>query len=466
MTVLFVFAAALFCPITYSTYTFETKYIQVPLSHFSNIGNTTFKLRYLVNKSYHVKGGPVFLYTGNEGDVNMFAQNSGFIFELATEFNALVVFAEHRYYGQSMPFGNKSYSLENIRYLSTAQALSDYVYLIEELRRIYLATVISLDTYPFIAFGGSYGGMLAAWLRMKYPNSVLGAIASSAPIWLFDDLTPCETFYGITSDVFGHYGTEHCNKTIQLSWEVIRNVTKTDKGKAFVSATWKLCDHLKTAADVDKLIDWLSNIYVNLAMINYPYPTDFLVALPAYPVKIFCDKLNSYKSQNSLALVEALGIALQVYTNFTGETKCHNMNITSRDLGEYAWDYQACTELVMPMCSTEKDMFETAPWEFKKYSDDCFRKFGVHSARPDWVILEYGGKNLRYFSNIVFSNGLMDPWSSGGVLKNVSCTVLAVNITDGAHHIDLRGNHPADTNYVLEARKFHRNAIKKWLNII
>ena len=50
---------------------------------------------FLHTDEYWQDRGPLFFYTGNEGSIETFYENTGFVFELAKDFGALVVFAEH-----------------------------------------------------------------------------------------------------------------------------------------------------------------------------------------------------------------------------------------------------------------------------------------------------------------------------------------------------------------------------------
>lgn len=69
-------------------------------------------MRYLVNSEHFDNStGPILFYAGNEGDIWSFYNNSGFMTQnLAQTYKALVVFGEHRFFGESMPFGNQSYT--------------------------------------------------------------------------------------------------------------------------------------------------------------------------------------------------------------------------------------------------------------------------------------------------------------------------------------------------------------------
>lgn len=140
-------------------------------------------MRYLVDDTYwNPESGPIIFYAGNEGDVWTFFDNSGFMTTtLAEQFGALVVFGEHRYFGTSMPFGDESFDKSNLKYLTVEQAMMDYVDFMLNFK-----TEQGLEDRAVIVGGGSYGGMLSAWLRMKYPHVFQGALAASAPILFFD----------------------------------------------------------------------------------------------------------------------------------------------------------------------------------------------------------------------------------------------------------------------------------------
>ena len=87
---------------------------------------------------------------------------------------------EHRYYGKSLPFGNQSFSIEKLKFLSADQALNDLAYFIVQITQKRMHNVD--NTHKWITIGGSYPGALSAWFRSKFPHLTVGAIASSAVI--------------------------------------------------------------------------------------------------------------------------------------------------------------------------------------------------------------------------------------------------------------------------------------------
>lgn len=101
------------------------------------------------------------------------------MWETAPKFGALLVFAEHRYFGKSVPYGKDV--MKHMTYLSSSQALADYATLIRHvfghgLRSPairFLKERLPAKRSAVISFGGSYGGMLSSWFRMKVCNSFI-----------------------------------------------------------------------------------------------------------------------------------------------------------------------------------------------------------------------------------------------------------------------------------------------------
>ena len=73
-------------------------------------------------------------------------------------------------------------STDNLRFLTTAQAIADNAYFTKHatFRNLSHTAQKALKTAKWIHYGGSYAGAKVALLRKLYPDTVFGAIASSA----------------------------------------------------------------------------------------------------------------------------------------------------------------------------------------------------------------------------------------------------------------------------------------------
>ncbi len=146
--------------------------------------------------------------------------------------------------------------------------------------------------------------------------------------------------------------------------------------------------------------------------------------------------------------------------------QCYSLPTADPFFDGLQWDYQWCTqllpeELFFPM-QGEADMF--FPRDFSSHAflqQYCGQKYNV-SPRPDWIPASYGGAAYPG-TNVVFSNGLLDPWSSAGILNATHPSVIIAVIPEGGHHLDLFFSNPMDPPSVVAARTVQVAAMRDWV---
>ena len=452
-----------------------TRWYTQYVDHFTFGGRpgwpATYEQRVLTYSEYYRPGGPIFFYVGNEAPITAFADIAGLMWQNAEEFGAALVFAEHRFFGESFP----SCRAECMGSLSTMQAMADYALLMTNLTS---PTGLFPDSKGIITFGGSYGGMLSAWTRMKYPNLVTGAIACSAPIGMVSPDYDTSSYWSVvTRDASAAGGAApSCSQNVHSAIMAAFAMLETAEGAAALSAMFGSCGNLPSGeAGKKEFGQFVQAAWDVMAMGNYPFPLDFMFGTPdhpapAFPVRVACTNLAfDPATATNATLLEGLAAALGVYYNVTQDVKCYNMAVNPTTGS--SWDYMVCSERIineLPYFHAEgwpHDMFWPQPeWTHSMYDAHCNKTWGV-TPRYGWLNTTYGADNVRGASKIVFSNGLLDPWHSGGILHNVSDSVHAYIIPDGAHHLDLLFTSPADPPGLTRVRAIEKAHIADWLGV-
>ncbi|KAJ7981089.1 Lysosomal Pro-X carboxypeptidase [Quillaja saponaria] len=434
----------------------KTFYYTQRLDHFNYRPDsyTTFQQRYMIDFKYW--GGanssaPIFAYLGAEAPVDEDLDVVGFHRDNAPKFNALVVSIEHRYYGKSIPFGSHEKAMRNActrGYFNSAQAIADYAAVLLHIKKKF-----SAETSPVIVIGGSYGGMLASWFRLKYPHIALGALASSAPILYFNTIAPKAGYYYIVTKDFKET-SEACYETIRKSWAEIERVASKPNGLSVLSKRFNTCNKLNKSSD---LKDYLDSIYADAAQYNHP---------PKYPVSVICSAIDGKAKIET----DILGQIFAGVVAYMEKRSCYDVNEfnhpTETNLG---WKWQTCSEMVFPIGHDSKDsMFPPSPFDLNKFINECKSLFGV-LPQLHWVTTYYGGEDLklilhRFASNIIFSNGLRDPYSTGGVLENISDSVVSISTINGSHCLDIHFAKPSDPEWLVMQRKAEVEIIRGWIS--
>ena len=444
-------------------------------SKYEPHSSASFNLRYWFDATYYKPGGPVIVLQGGEtdGSARLPFLQKGIVAQLSQATGGIGVILEHRYYGTSFP--TEDLSTENLRFLTTEQAIADQAYFSANVKFPEMEDVdLTAPGTAHIAYGGSYAGGFVAILRKLYPELIWGAISSS----------------GVTAAIYDFweyyepvrkYGPPDCISNQQKLTNVVDNILRKND-----SATH---DMLRSSFGMQSMT--YDADFVNL--ISYGIGGwqsrnwDPAVGTPDFDS--YCGNITSQKTQwsgieaassNASALIEAGGWGnesadlLTPLLNYIGwinstyiadcedtldecygQSNASSPTYTDKSVENYdslSWAYQYCTEWgylqtgsgvpadQLPLISR----FITLEY----LTQICRYAFDI-SAPPDLEIInQYGNFNLSY-PRLAHIGGETDPWRQASTLAtldvptllNTSSTVSEPKllIQGAVHHWDENG---------------------------
>ncbi|XP_076303034.1 putative serine protease F56F10.1 [Lasioglossum baleicum] len=440
------------------------------LDHYNPTDARVWEQRYFVNGEYYKEGGPVFLMISGEGAANAKWMVESQWIEYAKQFGALCFQVEHRYYGKSHP--TSDLSVKNLVYLSSEQALADLAYFIEVSNLNYKLP----DGTKWIAFGGSYAGSLAAWLRSKYPHLVHGAVSASGPLLAEIDF---QEYYVVVEDALREY-SKACVDSIVEANRQFHIMLRHPIGQQGISKKFILCDPIDSGYtkrnDISNLYETIASIFAGIVQYNKDNRNNS--AMANMTIESTCDILTN----ETLGIaIDRLALLSKIILNASKE-KCldyvyskmihefRNVSWTNEQAeGGRQWMYQTCTEFGFFQTSTARPVLfsETFPVDF--FIQQCIDVFGprynmhlLKSAVNRTNIL-YGALNLKV-TNVVFVQGSIDPWHILGLTKSPNPQMPVIYINGTAHCATMYPSSKNDPPELANARVDIARFIYQWLN--
>lgn len=420
------------------------------LDHFDATNTQTFQQRYVIDSTY-AKGAssPVVYYICGEGDCindELGPPGSEWAWGLAQALGAHIVALEHRYYGQSQPFAQQTAA--NFTWLTVEQAIEDLA--------TFQKWAVSTQglSGKWVAIGGSYPADLAAIYRLKHPELVSGAIASSA----------CAQFSNGTDDsdrVAAQTAGASCTQAFRAQvLTPIVNALGNETAMAPIKAAFD-------AADIPDDLDFLGTV-TGMA----------IFAIQETGAQEFCAALQGSDPLTSFATFMKSSVATWgtrlVYWSYAGMGSTDATQFEGA-IGMRQWMYQGCTEegqfsAVVMMANPDTTASLSSALTNSLPGKYCAQYFNQNSIPPiDQMNAEYYQPLLdpTKASNILFVSGSNDPAcfpysisKENGNDTNPDTTTFTVQ--GGSHCEDLEPPQASDSASLQQARSLEVQLATQW----
>ncbi|XP_062571736.1 thymus-specific serine protease-like [Saccostrea cucullata] len=433
-----------------------------PLDHFDAYSSETYQQKVYINtENWKQPSGPIFLFIGGEGALSNRSAYAGHHVEMAKFFGAMVVAAEHRFYGYSI--NDDGLHLDQLQHLSSQQGLADLTKV-----HNYITTRYKLTDNKWICFGGSYPGALSAWFRLKYPHLVFGAVASSAPVQAQTDFQGYNEVVAksLADPTVG--GSKQCTAQVSEAFQKIDNMISDHQTKDLVK-DFRSCGSLSEPNDQMVFVNNLAGIFMGVVQYNNE--------VPGINVKKLCDIMtesgDSYGnlqkiSQMMMMKTNNKSCVDNTYSTFLSMFINQTVNREAVGAGIRQWIWQTCSQFgyyqtcedgtscpFSRLLTLESNLIICK--DVYKISENMVPKFVQFTN-------DYYGANHPKGTRIIFVNGSIDPWHFLSVLKSDQVSgEVAVYINGTAHCADMSTHKSTDPESLKEARLMIQKEIESWL---
>ncbi|CAI5447556.1 unnamed protein product [Caenorhabditis angaria] len=444
---------------------FEQGTFRQRVDHFDNTNSNYFQQKYFKNSQWAKPNGPNFLMIGGEGPESarwVLNENITYL-TWAQKYGATVYLLEHRYYGDSIVGDNS-----NLQWLNSLQMLYDLADFIRAVNRK------STTQAPWITFGGSYSGAMSAWMREVFPDLVIGAVASSGPVYAKTDFY--EYLMVVETSIRTYNST--CADNIKAGFDQMRILFNTKEGRANLSTLFTLKPAFgDTIRDVDKQY-FFSTIYSNFqGAVQYSGDNTGPYAY-GYGIPDMCNiMLNS--TNTPIQNIANFNVFMTTFYNggFGGTDNLYEDMVDDiKNAQQYGpdsaagllWTWQTCTEFgYFQSSDSGNGIFGSAcPVNmFVQLCEDVFNDFNRASIDGiiDYTNYRYGSRNQYRGTNVVFPNGNVDPWHALGLYTYGEDTIVPYLIDGTAHCADMYPARPEDVPGLKIVRDLVDTNIAQWL---